>query len=133
MFARPGSKKPKGGNNVRAGIELRTNIPDLKIDYIELEDADGKRYNISRDRTDYDNENGRYTAEWRGVVINDDEHVRLRDLPKCKIAAVGVYWEADVRDPFIRKMRLDLDDDWRLPVVQASYSIADVMPVADHT
>lgn len=96
---------------MRAGIALKTNIPDLQIDYLELEDTSGNVFNVERDSTNYCNEDGIYSAEWRGVMINGNTDYRLRNLPRCAMINVGLYWDSDVTAPTVRDMAFVLVDD----------------------
>ena len=122
--------------NVRAYIDLKTNIPDLHIDYVELTDKKGTVYNFNpNESSSFDMEGIHFSAEWRGVDIGEgDAAGQIAALPSdCKISAVGTYYELSVEDEFIKEMEFTLSDATGDVLVTKSFSIADVMPIIDRT
>ena len=121
---------------MRAYIDLKTNIPELHIDYVELKDGNGVIYNFNPNGTsNWDQEGNRYSAEWRGVDMGEsDGSGHLSELPyRCTIIAAGVNFESCPQKPYIRKMKFTVEDDSYEPMLVRSFHIADVMAVMERT
>jgi len=125
---------------MRAYIDLKTNIPDLHIDYIELKDKAGNVYNLFREWTEYTNVDGKYEAIWKGLEINDDDtNGRLHMIPDdSEVFSVGLYWESDIDEPVVKDMELVLEDGGTgyLPIdppLTKSFNCENVMEVFERT
>ncbi len=120
---------------MRAYIYAKTNIPDLIVDYVDLEDNDGRVYNFNPNGSSgWDLEDSDYSAEWRGVDIGEkDASGCLGWLPDgLKIACVGASYDLSIENPYIREMEFVIEE-YDNGLKSKSYSIADVMPAVDHT
>lgn len=122
---------------MRAYIDLQTNLPDLHVDYVELQDKEGNVYNFNpNNSSSWDLEDGCLSVEWRGVDIDeDDASGHLAEIPDdCEICAVGANYDLDFKDPCIVFMKFKLEDyPGNGDIITKKFSIADVMPVIDHT
>lgn len=98
---------------MRVGIAAKTNLPDLRVSKITLTGVDGSRFAITRDESIYSIENGLFSMEWRGAIINGDPGIRVRDLPVCEDIDVGFLLDqrADGERPIVAAMELVLVDD----------------------
>lgn len=121
---------------MRAYIDLKTNIPDLRVDYVEIKDRSGKVHNFNPNNTSsWDLDNGHFTAEWRGVDIGEEDATgQISELPlNCKICAVGANYDLDVENPYIRNLIFTLSDYTDIVPVTRAYRIRNAMPVIEHT
>lgn len=120
---------------MQIGITCKTNIPDLKIDYIEVKNSDGNTFNLSRNSTEFgwNDETKEYNALWSGVSVNDNTDFReMEKLPKYgTISSVGVYYEEGPIDAYIRDFDVEMVAWEPIPANKRHYHVDDVMTVAD--
>lgn len=76
-------------------LEACTDCRDLVIDYIEVRLKSGKTVSLNWDESEYGQENGIFTARYKGVYF-DEEYAngRIAELYGMEIDQIGVYTES---------------------------------------
>lgn len=121
---------------MRAYIDLKTNIPDLRVDYVEIKDRSGKVHNFNpNNMSSWDLDNGHFTAEWRGVDIGEEDATgQISELPlNCKICAVGANFDLDAESPYIKHLMFTLADSIGVFPIMRTYRILNATPFIERT
>ena len=81
---------------IRLYLTAETSIPDLYIDYIEVQLKSGEEVSLNWDESDIERCTDGFSARYKGVCF-DEQHAndRIRDLEDMKITDIGVYHESE--------------------------------------
>lgn len=84
-------------------LKVKTNIPRLYIDYIEVQapQLDGETVSLNWEESEYTHDRGEFTALFKGICFGeDDADGRLSELENFKITKIGIYYDGlDPRNP----------------------------------
>lgn len=95
-------------------VAALTNVPDLVIDYIEVELKSGETVSLNWDESYIDHDVGWFRARYKGVYLGEEyANGRLADLCGLKITDIGFYSESDIGidDMKFTMLEMDFDED----------------------
>ena len=104
----------KLAHGVGLGIAGKTNMPNLAIDYIELELADGAVTTLDWDTSywDGDNEEGSFFIDLPSVSTGDDKMFLDSEILKtAKIKNIQVHSPVKVTNPWVSIEKIDIRED----------------------
>ncbi|MCM1295882.1 MAG: hypothetical protein NC311_10100 [Muribaculaceae bacterium] len=122
---------------MRLYLDGRTNLRDLKIDYIELELPGGGAVSLNWDESEFGiDENGIFNARYKGVYYGEEyANGRIGELEGAKFSGLGWYSDApqDENTDFFEITGFEvLDSDesgreraWELPGLPVKLSLKD--------
>lgn len=80
-------------------LTVRTDLPDMVIDFIEVKLATGEIVSLTWDKSEYGQDDGVFTARYKGVYFDEDyANGRVKELQGMEIAQIGVYTESEEVD-----------------------------------
>lgn len=94
-------------------LQATTNVPDLVIDYIEVQLSSGEEVSLNWDYSDKTYDGSDYEATYTDVCF-DEEYAsgRLHDLKDMKILDVGIYGESGLKLPVkVEITNMKFEDD----------------------
>lgn len=94
---------------MRLYLTAKTNIPDVIVDFIEVQLNTGKTVSLNWDESDISRSSEGFSARYKGVYFGEEyANGRLADLEGLKITDVGLYFEAEGSFHFqIEEMEFD--------------------------
>lgn len=77
-------------------LSAQTNIPDVYVDYIEVELNTGERVSLNWDESDISRSKEGFDARYKGVYFGEEyADGRIHELENCKITDVSLYYETE--------------------------------------
>lgn len=81
---------------IRLYLTAETSIPDLYIDYIEVQLKSGEEVSLNWDQSDIERRDDGFSARYKGVCFCEEyANGRIKDLEDMKITDIGVYYESE--------------------------------------
>lgn len=81
-------------SSIRLYLTARTSIPDLYIDYIEVQLKSGEEISLNWDESDIERYSDGFSARYKGVCFGEEyANGRIDDLKDMIITDIGVYCE----------------------------------------
>lgn len=80
---------------MRLYLTAKTNIPDVFIDFIEVQLKNGERVSLNWDESDISRTETGFDARYKGVYFGEEYgNGRIADLEGLEISDIGLYFEA---------------------------------------
>lgn len=99
-------------SSIRLYLTARTSIPDLYIDYIEVQLKSGEEISLNWDESDIERYSDGFSARYKGVCFGEEyANGRIDDLKGMIITDIGVYYESEQK-PDIKIAIMEFVDEY---------------------
>jgi hypothetical protein len=105
-------------------LDVKTNIKDVFVDFIEVKLNNGKVVSLSWDESYIDRDDNGFSTKYKGVYFDDEYANGKLDLLKgAAIEHVELYYEKDYENPYFVINSMEFEDNERLLNMEVNYSV----------
>lgn len=105
-------------------LDVKTNIKDVFVDFIEVKLNNGKVVSLSWDESYIDRDDNGFSTKYKGVYFDDEYANGKLDLLKgATIEHVELYYERDYENPYFVINSMEFEDNERLLNMEVNYSV----------
>lgn len=105
-------------------LDVKTNIKDVFVDFIEVKLNNGKVVSLSWDESYIDRDDNGFSTKYKGVYFDDEYANGKLDLLKgATIEHVELYYEKDYENPYFVINSMEFEDNERLLNMEVNYSV----------